>query len=352
MKKRIIALLIAVVAAFVFNGCSLSNVAGGDHDDSGTNSIDAIRADEMVYGRADLTCLNGKKIGITVQSLQNTYWAGVMSALQDVLNQAGANATIISCNNNSATQISQIENFTVSGCDLIMVHPENADAIESVCADARAAGVKVMCWDDPMKNTDANWILDNTALGREIGKMAADFINKHFSEDNPAEVLVIGYPQTVVLLERENGIKAGLRENAAGKFTIVATQAGLVSSEAQTAVETTLQAHPNLKVVVGIGAGSMIGADEALNIATAGKIPEDMGVFTTDATKQQLYHLCDSSYPAKGIIGFEGSDVDTATCCADMFALTLSEQLEKQNVYRSVMRITEDTAAKIIGDMK
>ena len=348
MKKLLSVLMIISMTLFLFAGCSMS----GSEPASNTNNIEGIRADAEFYNKADLKYLDGKKIGITVQSLQNTYWAGAMSALQEVLEKAGANCTVVSCNDNSATQIGQLENFISSKCDLIMVHPSDASAIESVCADARKAGVKVMCWDDPMENTDVNWILDNTALGHAIGEMAADFINEHFSTENPAEVAVIGYPQTLVLLERENGIKAGLEEKASGKYKIVASQSGLIASDAQTAVETILQAHPNVKVVVGTGAGPMIGADEALNIATSGNIPEDMGVFTTDVTKQQLIQLQDKSYPAKGIIGFEGSDEDTANCCAAMFALILADQTGSHNVYRNVMRITEESVADIIGGMK
>ena len=107
-----------------------------------------------------------------------------------------------------------------------------------------------------------------------------------------------------------------------------------------------------MKVVAGVGAGAMIGADEALNIATDGVIPEDMGVFTTDVTKQQLEQLEDPSYPAKGIIGFEGSDMDTAGCCADMFALVLAGQMKEHNVFRNLTQITEENAAAIIKEMK
>ena len=213
------------------------------------------RASAYSFEKMDEIITEGKKLGITIQSLQNAYWAGVMTALQELLDSVGAEATIVACDDSSATQIGQIENFISAKCDLIMVHPSDAAAVEDVCAQAREAGIKVMCWDDPMENTDANWILDNTYLGHAIGELAADFINEHYSEDHPAEVIVIGYPQTVILLERENGIKAALEENAAGKYKIVASQAGIIASDAQTAVETTLQAHPDAKVVAGIGAG-------------------------------------------------------------------------------------------------
>lgn len=317
-----------------------------------TGKTEGIKASPEFYAKANLEVLKGKKIGITIQSLQNAYWAGVMTALGEILQAAGAEYTIVACNDSSATQIGQIENFVSAGCDLIMVHPSDANAVEDACAEARNFGIKVMCWDDPMTNTDANWILNNTDLGIAIGELAGDFISKYYTADKKAEVTVIGYPQTVILLERENGIKIGLENKAAGKYEIVATTAGIEANLAQNAMDTILQAHPNCKVVAGIGAGAMIGADEALQIATGGNIPEDMGVFTTDVTKQQLGQLADPSYPAKGIIGFEGSDEDTGRSCASMFALILEDKVGAKNVFRGVTPITPETVQKIMAGMK
>ena len=317
-----------------------------------TAKTDGIQASPEFYAKADLSSLKGKKLGITIQSLQNAYWAGVMTALGEILQAAGAEYTIVGCNDSSATQISQIENFVSAGCDLIMVHPSDANAVEDACAEARNFGIKVMCWDDPMTNTDANWILNNTDLGIAIGELAGKFINEHFSAEKKAEVVVIGYPQTVILLERANGIKIGLKNTADGKYEIVAETAAIEANLAQNAMDTILQAHPNCKVVTGIGAGAMIGADEALQIYTGGKIPEDMGVFTTDVTKQQLGQLANSTYPAKGIIGFEGSDEDTARSAASMFALILADQVGAKNVFRGVAPITSENVEKIMSGMK
>jgi ABC-type sugar transport system substrate-binding protein len=320
--------------------------------DNSTAATEGIQASPEFYAKADMSVLKGKKLGITIQSLQNAYWAGVMAALEDVLNEAGAKFTIVACDDSSAKQIGQIENFVSSGCDLIMVHPSDAAAVEDACAEARKEGIKVMCWDDPMTNTDANWILNNTKLGIAIGELAGKFINEHFTADKKAQVTVIGYPQTKILLEREEGIRAGMEKIASGKYEIVASQAGIDANTAQTAMETILQRYPECKVVAGIGAGAMIGADEALQIHTGGKIPEDMGVFTTDVTKQQLQHLADPTYPAKGIIGFEGSDYDTAKSCASMFAFILGGGVETHNVIRGVAPITPETVAAIQSGMK
>ena len=341
--KRILALILASLMILAALTCAFAESTG---------ETEGINATPEFYGKADLSILSGKKIGITIQSLQNAYWAGVMTALEEILGANGAKYTIVACDDSSATQIGQIENFIASKCDLIMVHPSDAAAVEDVCAQAREGGIRVMCWDDPMENTDANWILNNTDLGYAIGRLASVFINEHYTEDNRAEVIVIGYPQTRILLERADGIKAALEELAAGRYRIVAEQAGIIASDAQTAVEITLQAHPNAKVVVGIGAGAMIGADEALNIYVNGEIPEDMGVFTTDVTKQQLEQLNDPAYPAKGIVGFEGSDEDTATACASMFALVLDDAVCAKNVFRGFTDITAETVAAITAGMK
>ncbi len=318
----------------------------------GTANIDGVQADDAFYEKADLTSLKGKKIGITIQSLQNAYWAGVMSALEDILKENGAEYNIVACDDNSTKQISQIENFISAGDDLIMVHPSDADAVEDACKEAQDAGIKVMCWDDPMENTDADWILNNTSLGVAIGEMAGNFINEHYDENNKAQVALIDYPSTKVLLERGNGIKEGLENVAAGKYEIVAEQPGIEANKAQTAMETILQQYPDCKVVVGVGAGAMIGANEALTTATNGKIPEDMGIFTTDVTKQQLEEIQDPNQAARAIIGFEGSDEDTAKACASMYALILSGQLENKYVYRQVGEINADNIDEIMKGMK
>ena len=340
--KRILAMLLATM---MLSTCVMATEAD-------TGSTEGIQSDPEFYAKADLSVLEGKKLGITIQDLKNPYWAGVMTALDGILTEAGAEFTILGCNQNAIDQQGQIENFAANGCDLIMVHPQDPAGADDALGMVREQypDIKLMCWDDPLENTDANWILDNTYLGTVIGQMAAEFINEHFTEDNKAEVIVIGKADTPVLVERENGIKAGL-EDAAGKYEIVATNYGIEPLEAQEGVETTLQAYPNVKVVAGVGAGAMIGADEALNIHTGGDIPEDMGVFTTDVTMQQLEQLADPTYPAKGIVGFEGSDHDTALACAQMYALILADEVGAKNVFRPVNRFTEDTAEEVMDGM-
>lgn len=333
MKKKVLAaiLCVAMVASMMIGCTTKSPTSGGD------DKKDDVKG--------------GKKIGITIQNYENAYWAGVMSKLEQILKDEGYDATIVGCEENSAKQIEQIENFITSGCDLIMVHPNDADAVEEVCGRALDEGIKVMCWDNPMENTTANWVLDNTELGKEIGKTAAAFINEHYTADNKAQVCVIGKPDTQVLLERQNGIEAGLKENCKDNYEIVATIDGVVNNEVQSKAETVLQANPDCKVWVGVGAGAMIGSNTALlaKYGGAGKIPEDCGVITTDVTSDQLNSLEAGDEAVRAIVGFEGSNTDTAQACFEMFKRILDGEdfSADKNVYRPTMEINDENIAEI-----
>ena len=207
-----------------------------------------------------------------------------------------------------------------------------------------------------MENTTANWVLDNTELGKEIGKTAAAFINEHYTADNKAEVCVIGKPDTQVLLERQNGIEAGLKENCQDNYEIVATIDGVVNNEVQSKAETVLQAHPDCKVWVGVGAGAMIGSNTALlaKYGGEGKIPEDCGVITTDVTSEQLDALQSGKTAVRAIVGFEGSNTDTAQACFEMFKRILGGEEfsgDAKNVVRPLSEINMDNIEEIQSGM-
>ena len=111
MKKKLFAILCATAVTFgLLTGCGGSQPAGcgGSQPaatqaaapaaaettaaaaaDNSTGNTEGIQASPEFYAKADLASLSGKKIGVTIQSLQNSYWAGVMTALQEVIEKNG-----------------------------------------------------------------------------------------------------------------------------------------------------------------------------------------------------------------------------------------------------------------------
>lgn len=344
MKKYLILFLSVLVIIGVFTGCATSEPAKDTKTDAAEPAMENDGA-----GKGEMSDKKFK-VGITIQSLENSFWAGVFGEVEKLIKEKGWDYTILSCEDNSAKQISQIENFITNEVDLIMVHPSDPQALEDYLKSARDAGIKVMCWDDRMQNTDLNWILDNTKLGYAIGEVAANFINEHYSAEKKAQVAVMNYPQTPILLERENGILDALKTIADGKYDIVAQQPALDAQTALSHMETIFQANPDVKVVCSIGAGGDIGANEAFMSATGGNIPDDMGVFSADATLQQLEAI-KKGQASRASIGFEGSSKRTAAAVVDLYEKLLTGyKFEDQNLVRPLLVIDATNVDTYLAD--
>jgi len=288
-------------------------------------------------------------IGITLQNYENPYWAGVFGHVETILRAEGINFTILDSQDSAATQISQIEGFITAGVDLIMVHPSDPVAIEDVARRAMDEGILFMSWDDIMTNSDLNWVLDNEVLGREIGTAAANFINQHYSDANPAQVAIMNYPMTPILLDRENGIVGALEDIASGRFEIVARQPALDAATAQSNMETILQAHPDVTIVASIGAGGDIGANEAFLLHFGGEIPDNVGIFSADATLQQLNAILNGE-ATRVTVGFEGSSLRTAQAVVDVYMGLLRGDDMPRNMLRVKTPMDINNAAEYIAD--
>lgn len=343
MKKSLGIVLTLVLVAALLVGCAQAPSASPDAESSAP-------ADNASEPAAESD--GNLKVGITIQSLENSYWAGVFGEVETLLKDKGWEYTILACDDNSAKQIQQIENFITNEVDLIMVHPSDPNAIEDYLKAARDAGIKVMCWDDKMTNTDLNWVLDNTELGYTIGSAAAEFINTHYSETEKAQVAVMNYPQTPILLERETGILAAMEELAGGKFEIVAQQPALDAQTALSNMETIFQAHPDTTIVCSIGAGGDIGANQAFMTKFNSQIPDNVGIFSADATQQQLEAIVNGE-ATRASIGFEGSNLKTAEAVVALYEKLLKgEDVGEQNLFRPLLVIDADSAASYLADYK
>lgn len=223
------------------------------------------------------------KVGMTVQSISNPIWAGICSETQKAVKADGGQMTYVACDSNITTQIQQVENFISNKVDVIVCQPADPKGIENVLKQARAAGIKVISWDDNLENCDLAYVINNYELGKMIGEEAAKWINKKLG--GKAEVAVLDWPQLPILLERGNGIVDAIKQNAPNA-KIVARQPAIDAAGGQSKMETIFQAHPNVKVVACIGGGGAVGANEAAK--SAKKISPDFGIFAADATEQEL----------------------------------------------------------------
>lgn len=337
MKKKMMAIILAVVMTVALGAC-------GQENKSSTEGVTAETKGESVSADAGKS---GLKIGLAVQTLGNQVWAQQMDAIQKAGDEDGNSVTVLEANENANTQISQIENLITSNCDIIIVNPVDADAIEDACKKAREAGIKVVAWDEEMENTDINWIIKNYDLGAAIGEGAAKFINEKYA-DGACEVAVLGYPQTPILLEREKGIIDKLAE-LAPNAKVVANQPAINPTEGLDAMETILQAYPDVKVVCSIGGGGAAGANEAFKGFYGSEVPDNAGIFSTDLTDETVASMENGEFN-RMCVAITGNPYVCGETIYDLaVALAGGENME-QNVYRDLIPVTNDNLKEMVAD--
>lgn len=339
MRKKVLASLLAMVMVVAMTGCGQGDSTGSKGASSKTESNQDTGDDEKSK--------DGIKLGLAIQTLGNQVWAQQMDAIQRLAEKDGNSVVVVESRENANTQIDQIENFITSGCDVIVVNPVDPDAIESVCQKAREAGIKVIAWDEEMENTDVNWIIKNYDLGYAIGEQAAEFINEKFG-DGKCEVAVLGYPQTPILLERENGILDAL-EKSSPKAEIVANQPAIDPTEGLDAMETILQASPNVKVVCSIGGGGAAGANEAFKGRYGSEVPDDVGIFSTDLTDETVASMKNGEFN-RVCIAITGNPVTCGETVYDISVRLAKGEEMNQNVYRDLIPVTVDNLKEMVGE--
>ena len=178
---------------------------------------------------------------------------------------------------NVNTQTSQVDNFITQKVDILLISPFEAAPLTPAVKRAMDAGIPVIELDrktvgDPGKEYTAFIGGDNYKIALEAGKYTA----KTLLPDGGEAAVLQGLPSSTPAVERLNGFKDGVKENA--KIQIVAEQAAdWVPDKAQTAFSAMLQAHPDIKVLYA--SNDMMAAGALLAAKGAGK---DVKIIGTD----------------------------------------------------------------------
>lgn len=224
------------------------------------------------------------KIGFSIQDISNPSWSEMFIRMERKAKELGVDLTLSDCQADPAKQIASLENFIHGGYDAMIVHCFDAQSAVSTLEQARAAGIKIVAYDTFVETSDCYFGLNNYEVGKQIARNAAEFIDKTFP-GGVCEVGVCNYPLNQVCLDRAEGIVDGMAEYAPNAKIVAQAQAGY-TDEGIVVGENFMQAHPNMKVVVGIDDAGLLGVYES--VKAAGKLADDFGLFGIDALPETL----------------------------------------------------------------
>ena len=246
--KRIIALLTALVLALALTACGETKPT-----------------DDVQQGGAAVE----KKItiGCCVMDLSNEvfvqYAEGYNQFLKDTKGTVEIN--LVDGGGNVATQVQAIEDFISMGVDGIMLNALDTSAVEDVIQKAMDAGIKVGVYPS-MENVTFNFVFDEYDWGYTEGENSA-------------------------VMERYQGIVDGVNENVKDPSKVVWLEYSGTdnTSEAMTAMESVLQAHPEVRMVLCAQDSAAVGAYQA--VISSGLPQEEFFVAGCDGISEALGYI-------------------------------------------------------------
>lgn len=114
------------------------------------------------------------KIGFSMKTVQEERWQRELENAEKWAEEAGVELIVQVANNDSNTQISQIENLTTQGIDVLMVVPVDGNALKNTLNSVHGQGIKIMGYDQEITAwNDAMVGYDSYEVGRQIASHVA-----------------------------------------------------------------------------------------------------------------------------------------------------------------------------------
>lgn len=354
MKKKLICSLLALTLSFSF-----LTACGGNEDPPETASTTESEAKEEAPAEeepapeentneeapaeaeaSEAASDQTFNIGITFSDLSNPVWAELVQEAQSYGAEKNMNVTYVDAQSDVAKQVTQIENFIQSEMDAIIICAVEANAIADVTKQAKDAGIKVVAYTQVIDNYDSQYLVDPYNTGYACGKRAAEWINEKYSDEEVVEWALMDLPIFPEIIERANGIKAGIEENTSNT-KLVNTASALTAEEGLKNAENFLQANPDIKAIACIGGGGSVGGNEGIK-ASGITDYESVGLFGIDATEEEILNIIKGD-PQKSSISLGGGKAHGRTLIDMSYGLLTGESVE-DTVYMPIEVIDASNA--------
>ena len=227
-------------------------------------------------------------IGIVACTYSTDYHSTVPDSAQAYAESLGIGVETFDSEIDVEKQISGIENFVSSGAAVIVVCVFDPPSVESALEEAANAGVYIVQYAGRQASAfgGVTISIEDEDLGHAAGAYAAQLINDEMGGE--ANVAILDYPDVENVVVRANAIQAAVEEDSPSAV-IVGNYLGGTTENGLASMETALQEHPEINVVVSINDAGAYGALQAME--AAGKTADDAIIVGIDAEPQALEYI-------------------------------------------------------------
>jgi len=253
----------------------------------------------MVMALIPAACAEGGLVGVAMPTQDLQRWNQDGANMEEQLKAAGYEVDLQFAANDIPTQVSQVENMIANGCKALVIASIDGDALGTVLAQAKEAGIPVIAYDRLIMNSDAvsyyatfdNWLV-GVKQGEFIEK-ALDLANagdktfniEYITGDPGDNNINFFFDGAMSVLQKyvdagtlvcPSGQTATLKEDGSYDKAVVAT-ANWATDAAQSRFENILASYyadgTQLDAVLASNDSTACGVENALDASYTGKWP-------------------------------------------------------------------------------
>jgi len=311
MKKKVLSILLSVACVFSLAACNTAGSSASKPEaapsETVTRQSESTGADTEPPsdGPYETTTKgsaldgSGLLIGCIFINVENSIYANMKN---DMEQQSGVwgNEFMFVTAEEAAEQISAVENMMDAGCNAIIVHISNAEAIESTLQNAVDRGVNVLAFDGQSPSAVKSYVADNYNSGYNTGKMTGEWINANLN--GKAKVGLFTYTKMEVLVERDKGLRDGLAATAPGAEITIDSEDYTISMGVNGA-ENFLQAVPDLDVLMSFNGSAALGGYQTFQ--ATGINDDKHAIFAVDGAPEEFTAIAEGGcYRGTTSMGF------------------------------------------------
>jgi ABC-type sugar transport system substrate-binding protein len=208
-----------------------------------------------------------KKIGYSALTMESDFFQQFVKGLTQAAEKCGVEVVVDDPKNDAAKQVTGIENLVTAKVDVIAVTAVDGKSLGAAIDAAKEANIPVIAlfgtFDGAVLNLGPNDIEIGLLTGRPAGEM---LVEKKPDVEKYKVAFLNNDSLGQVLLDRKTGAIQGFEESVKN-YEMVADVEALTEDEGFSAMETILQAHPDIDAVLATNESSALGAMAAIEAA-------------------------------------------------------------------------------------
>ncbi|MCL3996444.1 ABC transporter permease/substrate-binding protein [Streptomyces lavenduligriseus] len=233
-------------------------------------TVAVVGATSLLHGGSSSSA--NPRLGLSLSTLNNPFFVQIRSGAQAEAKKLGVDLTVTDAQNDASQQANQLQNFTSTSLDGIIVNPVDSDAAGNSVKAAGKADIPVVAVDRGVNHASVATLVasDNVAGGELAAKTVAEKLG-----GTGKIVILQGQAGTSAARERAAGFAKGLK--AYPGIRVLAQQpADFDRTKGLDVMSNLLQAHPDVQGVIAANDEMALGAIKALG-SKAGRSVQVVG---------------------------------------------------------------------------